>query len=119
MDALEHLTDMLLKRAGCSLDTITAPDGTVLRAAYALAVPVWELDALWDVLAVLRRALTGEPGYEGLTDLVAQTAADRGEPCTAAGLVAQTERVLAVLLPGIWERRLSMAQPVLRGQGRQ
>lgn len=96
--ACERLISMLPARAGTGLDVLLSPTGTPQPTVHAQAVAAGDLDALWEVLTRLHRALEDEPGTEGLLELVGQAGAEWGDPPRSPrGLVAQLERVVAVL----------------------
>ncbi|MEN8651588.1 hypothetical protein ABCR94_13375 [Streptomyces sp. 21So2-11] len=73
----------------------TARDGRV----YLLPLPAWELEALWEVLLVFRRAQAGEPETAELLELVQELSGTLFSPSrTAAEFVADLESVVAVLM---------------------
>ncbi|MFD7318713.1 hypothetical protein [Streptomyces sp. NPDC056730] len=96
--ACDRVVSMLPARAGGGLDLLLSPTGTPQPTVHALVVECDDLDALWEVLTRLHRALDEEPGTEGLLDLVGQAGAEWGDPPRSPRcLVSQLERVVAVL----------------------
>ncbi|MFJ8478411.1 hypothetical protein [Kitasatospora sp. NPDC094011] len=73
-------------------------DGRAGRMLLLYALPAWKLEALWDVLLVLRRTVAGDPD----TDAVRELLEDLGNelftpPRTVRRFTADLERVVAVL----------------------
>ncbi|MFE7571499.1 hypothetical protein ACFU76_31835 [Streptomyces sp. NPDC057539] len=96
--ACDRVVSMLPERAGSGLEPLLSPTGTPQPTVHALAVDSGDLDALWEVLTRLHRALDNEPGTEGLLDLVGQAGAEWGDPPRSPRcLISQLERVVAVL----------------------
>ncbi|MEV8391747.1 MULTISPECIES: hypothetical protein [unclassified Streptomyces] len=96
--ACDRVVAMLPERAGSGLEPLLSPTGTPQPTVHALAVDSGDLDALWEVLTRLHRALDNEPGTEGLLDLVGQAGAEWGDPPRSPRcLISQLERVVAVL----------------------
>ncbi|MEV6424302.1 hypothetical protein [Streptomyces sp. NPDC051662] len=96
--ACDRVVSMLPARAGSGLEPLLSPTGTPQPTVHALAVDSGDLDALWEVLTRLHRALDDEPGTEGLLELVGQAGAEWGDPPRSPrGLISQLERVVAVL----------------------
>ncbi|PVE08573.1 hypothetical protein [Streptomyces scopuliridis] len=96
--ACDLLVSLLPARAGGGLEPLLSPTGTPQPTVHALAVESGDLDALWEVLTRLHRALDDEPGTEGLLDLVGQAGAEWGDPPRSPRcLISQLERVVAVL----------------------
>ncbi|MER8073473.1 hypothetical protein ABTZ59_35090 [Streptomyces sp. NPDC094034] len=96
--ACDRVVSRLPARAGSGLEPLLSPAGTPQPTVHALAVDSGDLDALWEVLTRLHRALDGEPGTEGLLDLVGQAGAEWGDPPRSPrSLISQLERVVAVL----------------------
>ncbi|MFD7285505.1 hypothetical protein [Streptomyces sp. NPDC059863] len=96
--ACDRVVSMLPERAGSGLEPLLSPTGTPQPTVHALAVDSGDLDALWEVLTRLHRALDSEPGTEGLLDLVGQAGAEWGDPPRSPRcLISQLERVVAVL----------------------
>ncbi|MFF7023079.1 hypothetical protein ACFY97_19000 [Streptomyces klenkii] len=66
---------------------------------YGLALPEWELEALWDVLLAFRRADAGEPETAALRELIEDLGAHCCEPARTVGeLTWDLGRVAAVLM---------------------
>ncbi len=62
-------------------------------------VPVWKLEALWDVLLVLRRAVAGDPDTDVVRGLLELLCADVVAAARTVGrVVADLEKVAAVLV---------------------
>ncbi|MCL7375278.1 hypothetical protein [Streptomyces sp. 35G-GA-8] len=96
--ACDRVVSMLPEHAGSGLEPLLSPTGTPQPTVHALAVDSGDLDALWEVLTRLHRALDNEPGTEGLLDLVGQAGAEWGDPPRSPRcLISQLERVVAVL----------------------
>ncbi|MEV4969398.1 hypothetical protein [Streptomyces scopuliridis] len=96
--ACDRVVSLLPAGAGDGLEPLLSPTGTPQPTVHALVVESGDLDALWEVLTRLHRALDDEPGTEGLLDLVGQAGAEWGDPPRSPRcLVSQLERVVAVL----------------------
>ncbi|MFE4372976.1 hypothetical protein ACFRMN_33015 [Streptomyces sp. NPDC056835] len=96
--ACDRVVSMLPALAGGGLEPLLSPTGAPQPTVHALAVDSGDLDALWEVLTRLHRALDEEPGTEGLLDLVGQAGAEWGDPPRSPRcLISQLERVVAVL----------------------
>ncbi|MGW4551872.1 hypothetical protein ACWEN4_36880 [Streptomyces violaceorubidus] len=71
------------------------PAGGEEETVVVLALPVWELDYLWQVLTVFRRALAGEPGTADLRELLDDLA--DGFHRTPGQVTEDLQRVVAML----------------------
>ncbi|WP_405914465.1 hypothetical protein OG760_37235 (plasmid) [Streptomyces sp. NBC_00963] len=74
------------------------PPATVQDSVYLKAVPAWEVDALWQVLLVLREAQADTPGTTGLRELLEEIGTYSSPTRSPKEAIASLERVLAVLL---------------------
>ncbi|MFE2493256.1 hypothetical protein ACFXKS_02015 [Streptomyces scopuliridis] len=96
--ACDRVVSLLPARAGGGLEPLFSPTGLPQPTVHALAMESVDLDALWEVLTRLHRALDDEPGTEGLLDLVGHAGAEWADPPRSPRcLISQLERVLAVL----------------------
>ncbi|MFJ7280227.1 hypothetical protein [Kitasatospora sp. NPDC098663] len=63
------------------------------------ALPAWKLEALWDVLLVLRRMVAGDPDTDVVRELLELLCADLVTPArTVEQITADLEKVVAVLM---------------------
>ncbi|WP_406192070.1 hypothetical protein OH807_00230 [Kitasatospora sp. NBC_01560] len=62
-------------------------------------VPAWKLEALWDVLLVLRRTVAGDPGTDVVRELLELLCAGMVTPARRVErIAADLEKVVAVLM---------------------
>ncbi|WP_035876109.1 hypothetical protein [Kitasatospora cheerisanensis] len=81
-------------------------------------VPVWKLEALWDVLLVLRRAVAGDPDTDVVRGLLELLCADVVAAARTVGrVVADLEKVAAVLVLELPEVK-AVATAVVLGEER-
>ncbi|MET9535331.1 hypothetical protein ABZY02_33035 [Streptomyces sp. NPDC006649] len=98
------LPDAPYQAAAAAINNLSAalpldgPPSTAQDSVYLKAVPAWEIDALWQVLVVLRQAQAGTPDTAGLRDLLDEIATYSSPIRTPDDAITTLERVLAVLL---------------------
>ncbi|MFD4833582.1 hypothetical protein ACFWPV_27590 [Streptomyces uncialis] len=114
------LTGLTYRIAECAIgrikDEVLTPEAG-RPAVHLLTVPAFELDALWKVLEVLRRAGDGEENAVGVLELIESFGQCFSPSRTAAAFITDLERVLAVLTLDIPAGRDLTAALVLDAPG--